>query len=80
MLSLLEDPRRIVPLVRALAVLGSRRTEQGAVGIDPMGEVVCIAVESKAFSVPILFCVLALIVVVIRVTKRSSPGKTRQQA
>lgn len=43
--SLVEDPRRIAALVRALAVLGSRRTEHGVVGNDPMGEVVCIAVQ-----------------------------------
>lgn len=45
--SLIEDPRRIVALVRALAVLGSRRTEHGIVGNDPMGEVVCIAVQKE---------------------------------
>jgi len=47
MLSLLEDPRRLASLARALAVLGSRRTEHGIVGSDPMGEVVCVAVRPK---------------------------------
>jgi len=47
MLSLLEDPRRLASLARALAVLGSRRTEHGVVGSDPMGEVVCVAVQPK---------------------------------
>lgn len=42
--SLLEDPRRIGALVRALSVLRSRRGEAEAVGEDPMGEVVCVAV------------------------------------
>lgn len=45
--SLLEDPRRIMALMRALAVLGSRRTEHGVVGNDPMGEVVCVAVQPE---------------------------------
>ncbi len=45
--SLLQDPRRIGALMRALAVLGSRRTEHGVVGNDPMGEVVCVAVQSE---------------------------------
>ena len=45
LVSLLEDPRRIAALWRALAVLGSRRSEQERVGVDPMGEVVCIAVQ-----------------------------------
>lgn len=45
MLSLLEDPRRIGALARALAVLGARRGEYRVVGSDPMGEVVCIAVQ-----------------------------------
>jgi hypothetical protein len=44
-LSILEDPRRLAALVRALAVLGSRRAEQSVVGNDPMGEVVCVAAK-----------------------------------
>ncbi len=44
LLSLLEKPSRIAALFRALSVLSSRRGEQGSVGEDPMGEVVCIAV------------------------------------
>ncbi len=47
LMSLLEDPRRIAALWRAFAVLGSRRSEQEVVGVDPMGEVVCIAVQPK---------------------------------
>lgn len=44
LLSLIEDPRRLGALARALAVLGSRREEQQVLGADPMGEVVCVAV------------------------------------
>lgn len=47
LLSLLERPTRVVALVRALAVLGSRRSENVTVGSDPMGEVVCIAVRPE---------------------------------
>lgn len=47
LMSLLEDPRRIAALWRAFAVVGSRRTEQKTLGSDPMGEVVCIAVQPK---------------------------------
>jgi ribosomal protein S18 acetylase RimI-like enzyme len=43
--SLLADPRRVVALFRALAVLGSRRGEKNVIGEDPMGEVVCVAVQ-----------------------------------
>lgn len=45
LVSLVEDPRRIAALVRALAVLRSRRGEHQVVGQDPMGEVVCVAVQ-----------------------------------
>jgi len=47
MISLLENPKRLKALVRALAVLGSRRSEHRVVGNDPMGEVVCVAVQPK---------------------------------
>ena len=47
MLSLLENPKRLLALTRALAVLGSRRSEGEVVGSDPMGEVVCVAVQPK---------------------------------
>ena len=46
LVSLLENPKRIAALWRALAVLGSRRSEQGILGHNPMGEVVCIAAKS----------------------------------
>jgi len=49
MLSLLADPRRIVKLVRALKVVGSRRSEQQRFA-DPLGEVVAIAVLRKFLS------------------------------
>jgi hypothetical protein len=49
-LSLLADPRRIANLFRALSVLASRRTEHKRVGSDPMGEVVCVAVQRKALK------------------------------
>lgn len=42
--SLLMDPRRILALGRALRVVGSRRSESGALR-DPLGEIVCIAVK-----------------------------------
>jgi len=45
LLSLVEDPRRIAALARAIGVLGSRRSERELVGNDPMGEVVCVAVQ-----------------------------------
>jgi ribosomal protein S18 acetylase RimI-like enzyme len=47
LLSLLADPRRLAALWRAFAVLGARRSEHETVGTDPMGEVVCIAVQPK---------------------------------
>ena len=47
MLSLLEDPRRLAALWRALAVVGSRRAELDVLGDDAVGEVVCIAVEPE---------------------------------
>jgi hypothetical protein len=43
-LALLQDPRRIVRLVRSVRVLLSRRGEQ-RLGTDPMAEVVCVAVR-----------------------------------
>ena len=46
-LSILENPKRLLALARALAVLGSRRTEQSIVGDDPMGEVVCVAAKPE---------------------------------
>jgi ribosomal protein S18 acetylase RimI-like enzyme len=47
LLSLLEDPRRLSKLVRALKVVASRRSEVRR-GEDPMGEIVAIAVR-RAF-------------------------------
>ena len=47
LISLLQDPRRIAALFRALGVLGSRRAESGVLGSDPMGEVVCVAVRPQ---------------------------------
>ena len=44
MMSLLEDPRRVGALARAVSVLLSRRGEADIVGEDPMGEDVCVAV------------------------------------
>ena len=47
LISLLQDPRRIVALFKALSVLSSRRAETGVLGSDPMGEVVCVAVRPQ---------------------------------
>lgn len=46
LLSLLEDPRRFVKLVRALKVIASRRRENER-GSDPLGEIVAIAVRRE---------------------------------
>lgn len=47
--SLLEEPRRIAALGRALRVLGSRRSELER-GKDPLGELVAIAVQRDVLS------------------------------
>jgi ribosomal protein S18 acetylase RimI-like enzyme len=44
--SLIADPRRLWKLLRALRVLASRRGET-ALGEDPLGEVVCVAVRKQ---------------------------------
>lgn len=44
--SLIADPRRLGKLLRALRVLVSRRGET-ALGEDPLGEVVCVAVRKQ---------------------------------
>ena len=48
-LSLVEDPRRIVKLLRAVRVIASRRRENRR-GSDPMGEVIAIAVRREYLS------------------------------
>ena len=44
MLALLQDPRRVIALIRASRVVASRRSES-AEHSDPLGEVVCMAVR-----------------------------------
>jgi ribosomal protein S18 acetylase RimI-like enzyme len=47
LVSLIENPKRLLALWRAIAVVGSRRSEREVIGKDPMGEVVCVAVRAE---------------------------------
>ena len=44
--ALIEKPKRLKALIRAIKVILSRRSENKT-GVDPMGEVICIAVSPK---------------------------------
>ncbi|MDJ0927462.1 MAG: GNAT family N-acetyltransferase [Gammaproteobacteria bacterium] len=46
LVSLVQDPRRLIALIRALRTVGSRRSEQ-ELAHDPLGEVVCVAVRPE---------------------------------